>query len=65
MTHKEWLQAAREEYKDKCCTCKHVKQGENNMFCNNPKQTDQELKTYVYPPIYQCNLHESIWATLQ
>jgi hypothetical protein len=60
MNRQEYIQTAREEFKDKCWTCIHRKQGETKSFCNNPKQTDEELKTYVYPPIYGCNLHKPI-----
>lgn len=41
-----------------CWDCIHLKQGTHSMFCNNPKQTDERLKEYVYPPIYVCDLRE-------
>ena len=45
-----------------CWDCIHLKQGTHSMFCNNPKQTDERLKKYVYPPIHVCDLREEISA---
>jgi|688.fasta_scaffold1665802_2 hypothetical protein len=51
-----------------CSGCIHRKQGKEKSFCNNPRQTDERFKDYIYPPIHGCDLHEpiqtkQIWAT--
>jgi hypothetical protein len=40
-----------------CISCKHFAQGENSSYCANEKQTDEDLKNYVYYN-FGCNLHD-------
>lgn len=40
-----------------CYNCIHFAQGANSSYCDNPKQDNKALKSYVYSP-YTCNLHK-------
>jgi len=40
-----------------CGDCKYFAQGKNCSFCNNPKQTDKDLKRYLYYN-FSCELFE-------
>lgn len=40
-----------------CGNCKHFAQGKNCSFCANPKQTNEDYKTYLYYS-FLCGLFE-------
>lgn len=40
-----------------CINCRHIRQGDPDCYCANPKQTNEDSKKYVYWS-FSCELGE-------